>query len=218
MSNFLAVATVTATLRSILANALAEDHYAADVQVTTLRPDLVENDPLTAGVNIYLYQATPDAYARNDDLPTRRPDGRVMTRRPSAAVDLHYLLSFYGNESQLLPQRLLGSVVRTLHAQPILSAAEIEAVVASTSFLTGSDLASAVERVRFTPVALSLEDLSKLWSVFYQAKYVLSVAYQASLVLLTAEGIPVVAPPVRQPVVTAQPTVHVDPQASPGRR
>jgi len=209
MSNYLAIATVTATLRFVLANALVAENFGANVDVTTLRPDIVESDPLKAGVNIYLYQATPNANARGHDLPTRTPDGHTLMHRPQAALDLHYLLSFYGDDSQLLPQRLLGTVVRTLHATPGLTASDIENTIRETPFLQGSDLAFAIDRVRFTPAPLSLEDLSKLWSVFYQAKYILSAAYQASVVLITAHGSPVVAPPVKQPVITAVPTVDV---------
>src|SRR6185437_14624534 len=61
--------------------------------------------------------------------------------------------------------------------------------------------------------ALSLEEMSKLWSVFYQIPYVLSVAYQAGVVLLDRDvavraPLPVRAPAnlyvveLRQPVIT----------------
>ena len=50
--------------------------------------------------------------------------------RPQAALDLHYLLTFYGNEAQLEPQRLLGSVVRTLHARPVLTRQQIQQTIA----------------------------------------------------------------------------------------
>ena len=71
----------------------------------------------TTGVNVFLYQVTPNAAWRNADLPTRRANGDLI-QRPQAALDLHYLLTFYGDESLLQPQRVLGSVVRTLHCGP----------------------------------------------------------------------------------------------------
>lgn len=220
MSNFLAVATVTATLsRTIQATAGADVPGAT---VTTLRPEAPGNGTPSVGVNIYLYQVLPNPAWRNTDLPTRDPDGRLV-QRPQAALDLHYLLSFYGNEAQMEPQRLLGSVVRTLHAQPILTRQMIRDTIADPaySFLAPSDLADAIELVRFTPVGMSLEELSKLWSVFFQVPYTLSVVYQASVVLIEPDVTPRQALPVRERNVYVmpfrQPVIErVVPAAGPG--
>jgi hypothetical protein len=117
-----------------------------------------------------------------------------------AALDLHYLFTFYGDDATLVPQRLLGAVVSTLQAQPLLSTKNIQdAEAALGGVLAGSGLENQVERVRFTPTALSLEEFSKLWSVFFQVEYSLSVAYQASVVLIESDLTPQQAPPVMVP-------------------
>lgn len=197
MSNFLAVATVTATLSRTLTAAVGADVPGA--HVTTLRPEDSANGTSETGVNIYLYQVAANAAWRNADLPTRRDDGQLV-QRPRAALDLHYLLSFRGNEVQLEPQRLLGSVVHTLHARPILTRKMIRDTVgdASNAFLANSNLADGLESIKFTPTPLSLEELSKLWSVFFQVPYTLSVAYQASVVFIEPEVTPQAALPVRE--------------------
>jgi hypothetical protein len=41
--------------------------------------------------------------------------------------------------------------------------------------------------VKFTQLPLTLEELSKLWSVFFQTQYTLSVAYQGTVVLIESE-------------------------------
>ena len=69
------------------------------------------------------------------------------------------MFTFHGNDAQLEPQRLLGAVVTTLHAQPLLSSQNIAGAVKTFAFLAGSGLENQVERVRFTPTALSLEEL-----------------------------------------------------------
>jgi hypothetical protein len=85
------------------------------------------------------------------------------------------------------------------------------------------DLASSPERVRVTLLPLSLEELSKLWSVFYQIPYALTLAYQASVVLMQPEQlVPQTAPPVQQRVVSAavwnQPAITaIVPQAGVGQ-
>lgn len=195
MSNTLAIATVTATLRRTLHAAVATDVPGATV--STQRPDAPAGT-LTPRVNLYLYQVTPNAAWRNADLPARCLDGS-FAQRPQAALDLQYLLTFYGDEGQLEPQRLLGSVARTLHSQPVLTRQMIRDTVADPAFnfLAGSNLADGVELVKFTPSALSLEELSKLWSVFFQLQYNLSVAYQGAVVLIESEDTPQPALPVR---------------------
>jgi hypothetical protein len=165
--------------------------------VTTVRPDGSGNGTPDIGVNLYLFQVTPNAAWRNNDLPTRGSNGEVV-QRPRVALDLHYLLTFYGDENQLEPQRVLGSVVRTLHARPILTRQVIHDAINANTFLAGSNLADEVELVRFTPIALSLEELSKLWSVFFQIPYTLSVAYQGTVVLIESEDTPRTVLPVRQ--------------------
>ncbi len=197
MSNFLAVATVTATLRELLDTNIGKDMSGVDV--TTKRPEDLES-ATQAAVNIYLYQVTPNAAYRNADLPTRDSDGQVVMRS-QAAVDLHYLVTFLGNDEQLVPQRLLGIVTRILHSHPVLTRGEIDIVKTTITYLNNSDLAEQVELVKFSPIVLNLEELSKLWSVFFQTAYRLSVAYQASVVLIEGKETPRATLPVRERAV-----------------
>jgi hypothetical protein len=182
VSNALAIATVTTALAQIVRRAVQS--VVAGSDVLTERPD---NTPVSQPrARLFLYQVSPNSGLRNADLPTRTADG-ALTTRPTAALDLHYLLAFYGNEGDLEPQRMLGAAVRDIHARPVLMRQAIADAIASEPFLTGSNLADAVEQVKFTPISLSLEELSKLWSVFFQAPYALSVAYQGTVVLIESE-------------------------------
>jgi hypothetical protein len=200
MSNQLAIATVSAALQQILLNPVSQAVPSATVGFN--RPDAgTSTNPL---VNIFLYQVTPNAAYRNADAPTRRADG-TLAQRPQAALDLHYLFTFHGDDAQLVPQRLLGAVVTALQAQPLLSAQNIANAVTTHGFLAGSGLENQVERVKFTPTALSLEEFSKLWSVFFQVEYSLSAAYQASVVLIESDLSPQVAPPVMAPILAVVP-------------
>lgn len=216
MSNALAIATVTETLVLVLTGALSSSGVSG-AKVTATRPDDTPNLPLTGGVNIFLYQVSPNPYLRNADLPTRQNDGTLL-HRPQAALDLYYLMTFYGQDTSLDQQRLLGCVVRQLHAFPALRHSDIVNAQA-IAFLTGSDLADQVELIRFTPVNYSLEELSKLWSVFLKTDYALSVAYVASVVLIETDDLsPATALPVLRPCLTATPfsltvITSVQPQA-----
>src|SRR5260370_8840584 len=102
MSNYLAIATATATLRSLLQNAVPPN--VPGVSVNTTRPHAEVNDNPPTEITIYLFQVTPNAAFRNADLPTRRA-GEALVQRPTAALDLHYMLTFYGNQHHLKPRR-----------------------------------------------------------------------------------------------------------------
>lgn len=178
MSGASIIASVTTELAHRVRSAAQSVIPGADVLTT--HPD---GKPLHhPRVRLFLYRATPNVALSNDDLPSRQADGTLVVRT-SVALDLHYLLAFYGDENQLEPQKMLGAVVRELHTRPMLAK---------------SSLADAVERVRFTPQHLSLDEMSKLWSIFFQAPYALSIAYQCSVVTIHSETMPSPVLPVLQ--------------------
>jgi len=182
MSNALAIATVTTALAQIVRS--AAQSVVSGAEVLTGRPDPSATPPHR--IHLLLYQVSPSGAMRNNDLPTRSSEGKVVMR-PTVALDLHYLLAFYGSETDLETQRMLGAVVRDLQAKPVLTRQMIQSAISSQPFLTGSNLADAIEQVKFTPLPVSLEEMSKLWSVFFQTPYALSVAYQGTVVLIESE-------------------------------
>jgi hypothetical protein len=186
MSNYLAIATVTATMQRILQSALQTD--IPGVRVTTVRPDTSGSGTPEIGVNLFMYQACPNPAWRNTDLHTRRPKGELI-KHTQAGLNLYYLLTFYGNETELEPQRLLGSAVRTLIDQPILTSDMIHETIhhPAFSYLSNSTLADQIERVTLVPAPMTTEELSKIWSVFFQTPYTLSFAYQGSTVLIEGD-------------------------------
>ncbi len=195
MSNYLAIATVTAALAQIVQAAAQKAVGGAKADVG--RPSASINGGALHKIHLYLYQVSPNTALRNADLPTRDGQGR-LTSRPQVALDLHYLLAFDGNEKTLEPERMLGAVVRDLHARPFLTRQAIEDAISSNPDLVGSNLADAIESVKFTPLSLSLDELSKLWSVFFQTPHALSVVYQGTVVLIEAEETATPALPVLQ--------------------
>ena len=196
MSNHLAIATVTTALAQLINNAAHADDKISGINVETGRP----NTTTISGNNIYLflYQVVPNGAMRNNQLPTRSANGRLV-QRPTVALDLHYLIAFHCS-TELVGQMMLGAVVRDLNATPVLTREMIEDATTSlsTTFQIESNLAKSVEQVKFTPLPISLEELSKLWSIFFQTPYALSIAYQASVVLIEAEEKPRPSLPVLQ--------------------
>src|SRR5262245_9751178 len=188
MSNHLAIAAVTATLRQLLIAGVPD---LPGNNVTTRPPDRARtaNDS-SDQLNLFLYQTTLNPAWRNGDLP--RQSGYGDVGQPPLALNLHYLITAFGQgDDDTLSHRWLGAAMRALHDHPLLGANEIRAVVA------GNDLHSQVERVRITPQPLSLEEMSKLWTTF-QTQYRISAAYQVDVVLIES----------RRPARTALPVLR----------
>ena len=198
MSNSLAIAAVTATLRSMLDSAsggltanLPKDIPSSlglgNVTVTTNPPDKARGQNENSNqVNIYLYQTVPNAALRNMDMPRQVRPGE--TSQPPVALTLHYLLSAYGKDNNdTAAHILLGQTMRIFHDNAVLDQQAIK------DALVGNDLHEQVERVRLTQYPLSLEEISKLWTAF-QTQYRISAAYQVEVVLIESSR------PVRTPL------------------
>jgi Pvc16 N-terminal domain len=184
MSDFRSIAAVTATLTHVLNKVAGGSGSTAFAQ----NPDSL-NDESIKGINVFLYQVTPNAGRRNADLPTRNDDGE-LTRRPRFALDLHYLFSFYG-DTTFKAQELLGRAAAHLHSRPLLTSNLIRAAITDdqpwSTIVRDTDLPQQAEPVRLTPSSMSLEDLSKLWSILFQTPYRLSVAYDAGTIFLDGD-------------------------------
>jgi hypothetical protein len=200
MSNSLAIAAVTATLQRMLSSAtggltanlpaeLPSSLNLTSVSVTTRPPDKARTQIDTGNqVNIYLYQAAPNATFRNMDMPRKVRPGE--TAQPPVALTLHYLLSFYGNnDDETAAQILMGQTMRIFHDNAVLDQSAIRAA------LGGNDLHEQLERVRLTQQPLPMDENSKLWTAL-QTQYRLSAAYQADVVLIESTRPPRTPPPV----------------------
>ncbi|MEM6426723.1 MAG: DUF4255 domain-containing protein [Cyanobacteria bacterium P01_D01_bin.128] len=182
MSNYLAIATVTATLQRLLQASIQADLEGA--RVTTLRPENLGEGAPESGVNIFLYQILSNAAHSNSSAMASRQRRGEGSKKAEAALDLYYLFSFYGNEVELEPQRLLGSVVRTLEDFSQLTTDVLQDTVDNRAypFLANSDLPDQSEAIRVERQDLETEDLSNLWSGLFEASYLLSVSYKVTVV------------------------------------
>lgn len=186
VSNYQAIATVTAILQRVLQSSVQLDVQGA--RVTTLQPRQIGSGTPETGINVFLYQVTRNsALVGNADASPFRTKSSQIKRR--TALELHYVISFYGNEAELEPQRLLGSVTRTFNDFRTLVPELIEETLMDPAyrFLVGSNLAEQIQQLSIAPIDLSLDDLSKIWSVFFQSPYFLSLVYKVTAVIIDGE-------------------------------
>jgi len=196
MSNALAIASVTAVLKDLLNNGIIDHKLSGvvgEVKVSALPPDrvLIEGQPETSQINLFLYHVTPNSGWRNVDLPSHNGNGE-RTSNPPLGLDLHYLVTAYG-ASELHAEILLGYALQLLHETPLLTRDAIRRSLAPPNQGTGlpapldtlatSELADQVEQIRLTPTPMGIEETSKLWSAI-QSHYRPTAAYQASVVLI----------------------------------
>ena len=219
MSNYLAIATVTATLQRVLQSVVQQDIEGA--RATTLSPGAIATGAPEVGVNIYLYQVASNPALANYDSTPNRTKGNPLNRQ--VAIDLFYMMSCYGNDAELQPQRVLGSIVSTLVDKRILTPELIRSTCNDSTFpfLVESDLADQIQQINIVPVDINLEDLSKAWSV-YQVPYVLSIAYKACLVIVEGRESFERALPVRDAspvgIVPFPASPHIDQVVAQGHR
>src|SRR5512144_2889437 len=143
MSNQLAIAAVTATLRSLLVRGVG-------IPEVTARPlDNARRSATGNQLNLFLYQVLPDASLRNQEMPRQMKPGE--TGHPPLPLMLYYLLTAYSDdEDDTNSHRLLGQAMGVFHDHPLLGTAEIRNATSPIAELADSDLHEQVERVRIS--------------------------------------------------------------------
>jgi hypothetical protein len=204
MSNPLAVAAVTATFSQLLGQ-VTQDPSLSGVAVTNRPPDRARASSDTGRqLNLFLYQVTLNLALQNSDLPARNASGDLV-QRPVLPLNLHYLLTSYGqNDDEVDAQHLLAYAMILAHETPVLSRDRIRAAIAAQPAVSQSDLADQVEMVKFSVQNLTLEEMAKLWPAF-QANLRLSVGYEAATVLVERALSTRIAPLVREAMLYTLP-------------
>lgn len=132
--------------------------------------DIVMKSPVDAGasakVSLFLYQVQENSQLRNDQA---QEVGLDALRRAPLPLDLYYLVTPLSQD----PDTALGhleSVMRVFYDHAVLQA----------PLLSPSLVDAGNETVRITPHVLSLEDTNRLWAMFPNKPFSLSVTYLLS--------------------------------------
>lgn len=198
MSSPLAIAAVTEALKDLLNDGLLDHNLppqTGNLNVTSTPPDHISTGAQEPSqLNLFLYQVSPNPGWRNAGLASRDSQQGDRLSNPPLALDLHYLLSAYGTESN--PEILLGYAMYVLHETPVITRERLQNLFAQPNplvdgtilpgkfrQLSALDIATQVEMIKITPNYLNAEELSKLWTAM-QARYRPSMAYTVSVVLI----------------------------------
>ncbi|MCP3804200.1 DUF4255 domain-containing protein [Allokutzneria sp. A3M-2-11 16] len=184
MSNHLAIRAVTELLLGRIQTVVGE----LGARASAFSPDKAAAEATTL-VNLFLYQTTVDGHWRNEPFPGARTRAGERPRPPLPLV-LRYLVTPFINQGDDLPaHELLGAAMRELHDYPEFSGEDL------AGGNVKSDVAKEVESVKISPISISTDEISKLWSAF-QTQYRITVGYEVRIVLIESRrGVPA-APPV----------------------
>jgi Pvc16 N-terminal domain len=189
VSTELAVTAVTETLRVLLkagivhkwGTTVLDGDLKKDLHIEALLPRKVREKHRHANVvNLFLYRTDVNAAWSNLSPPVQGKPGAAAAT--PLALNLEYLVTAYGEEdSEHVAHYYLGQAMRVLHDLPMVPRQKLREV------LKEARVHDQLERITVTPKALSIEEVSKLWSVF-QTEYRTSAAYLVTVVLIDSKA------------------------------
>jgi Pvc16 N-terminal domain len=184
LGNFLAFASVTATISYILEEV---NRDIPGIRISTRPLDAIDIQNPVNGLNIFLYLVSPTTSVDAVDTLVIDKAGRP-TNNPSLSLDLYYIITATSSENEdLVAQKILASAMRVLNNHPVLERDLIRKAVRNKEGLEFSDLADQIDDVRLALNPLSLKDLSEIWSKFPNANFRSSIAYTAQVVILDSK-------------------------------
>ncbi len=190
MSDFQAIGAVSATLKTLLKDRM-ELPNNAPVPVTIGPPAFSphDNEPREedSRVNLFLYRVSENGYLQNQEIPGR--GGSSGYGHPPLSVNLHYLVTAYGNKAvnggplydETTAQFLLGSAMRVLHDIPVVTDGLTTVRAPIGEQVLHKSLRDSYEQVKVTLEPLTLEDITKVWTAL-TLRYRLSAAYAVNVV------------------------------------
>jgi hypothetical protein len=151
--------------------------------------------PRSAGTNLltlFLYKVTENPDLKNaESIVVTQPDGRLVERPAPLSLDAYYLLTAHAGDppDPLEAHRALSRAMRVFYDNGILRGSLLRADDPSTGLTADSIL-----RVTLNPI--TMEDMTRIWSVFPDTPYELSVTYLVTPVAIDSaredRGAPVV--------------------------
>jgi hypothetical protein len=156
---------VSRTLLDLLKNNLTD----IEDRIGLLSPKNAGNNLLT----LFLYKVTENPDLKNaQHVVVQRPDGSLVERRAPLSLDTYYLLTAHAPEQPdlLEAHRALSRAMRVLYDNGILQGSLLRSENPSTGLTERSIL-----RVTLNPI--SMEDMTRIWSVLPDTPYEISVTY-----------------------------------------
>ena len=167
---------------------LLRKNLDSSIKVDLLSP----KHPASNRLTLFLYKVleNPDFKNAPHQALTTTPDGKLIESRPPLTLDLYYLLTAHSGSSSLInAHTALSLAMRIFYDNGVLQGSLLRAEDPSKGLTQDSVL-------RLTLNPLTTEDMSRIWSVFPDTPYEISVTYLVTPVAIESarkeESAPVV--------------------------
>jgi hypothetical protein len=165
--SYTAIRDVEETLITLLRNNMAD--LVTPPQIALVSP-AQQAQGQDIRLSLFLYSIIENQYLKNSENRVLDP---TQTAIKPIYVDLYYLLTSYTSdrineptERTLHARELLGRAMRVFYDNGILSGAALQGGLANTT-----------QELRLTLTPITVEDLTRIWSVFPNNAYQPSVSY-----------------------------------------
>lgn len=160
------------TLRKMISKFLKID----ETEINLDSPGDLDHTP-DKGLSLFLYRIMENSSLRNQDVVPEAFVNPVRLRNAPLALDLFYLIIPFGDsESRLI---LLEKVMQLFHDFPILDSSLLPAGLINTGN----------REVKILFNDYSIEDANKLWSLFPNKPYRLSLSYLITPLIIPSSRI-----------------------------
>jgi hypothetical protein len=171
MLSYTTIADVGLTLIRLLRENMGDLLADVNTGIVLLSPaDVKTEGSQDIRLTLFLYHVVESASLRNQPYAV---ETSTESRVPPLSLDLYYMLTSYPSQAELDlsdrilgSQRILGRAMRIFYDNGILSGPALQGRLASTD-----------EELRITLNPITLEDLTRVWSVFPDTAYITSVSY-----------------------------------------
>ena len=152
MSDYTVISAASDTLRQLLrANiTTSADPQLNGVEIYLLSPKEMEQAGHNTGISVWLYKVSRMGEMRNESPEQKLPHQVTRTALP---LGLYYLVTPI-NAAPLSRHMLLGKVLQVLNDNVIVRGSDLQGVLKGTT-----------EQLRVNLEALTLEELSLLWTL-----------------------------------------------------
>jgi hypothetical protein len=189
LSDYLAIAGVSSTLRTLLLDRMAP----AKPVVTIAPPDVSIPGSTGQRVNLYLYQISENGNLKNQEIPGEGHPGRFG--RPPLSLNLYYLVTCYGgsessDHGDLDAQQVLGDAMRVLYDYAIITPDLVitkKGIGTMGTPILDPSLRNEFEQIKVVLQPTSLDELTNLWTHFSEVNFRRSVTYEVSVVQIESQ-------------------------------
>lgn len=161
-----------------------------DVAIDLLSP----KHPGANRLTLFLYKVLENPDFKNAPNPTLTTtnDGKLVETRAPLTLDLYYLLTAHSGEASLIQaHKALSRAMRVFYDNGVLQGSLLRADDPSKGLTADATL-----RITLNP--MSMEDMTRIWSVFPDKPYEISVAYLVTPVAIESTRVQESAPVVDQ--------------------